>query len=607
MTETPANLDARILRILRASPVFGSLDEAALVALSKSFQVRHVPGGQYVLQEGEASDSMFFLLSGRLRVSRRAKDGSSLMYNEIQIGESVGEMAMILQQPRTADVSTLRDSTLAVLERSAFEELLQQFPLPINKVFSQAIYAHLRHKSQVADQRNVQSFAVVPLHDGPLGRDVARSLTLAFGAMGRAHHIEPEKLAQTASATLDLRQAIELHSRLEDQFEYLIYEGDHRLSPATLTALRQADQVIFAIGAGQSREIGAFEAELLKEPGLSMKRQHLVVQYPPTALHPSPRQSWRAAREIERVYPVRNGNASDFESVTRFLTGTAVGVVLGGGGARGFAHLGILRALQESGVPIDVIGGNSMGALIAAQFAAGKSLDAIRLDTQIFAAGGERPTLPLISLVSGKRVARDLERMFEGLACDGLWRPFFAAACNLSRGCTTVQDVGPMWRAVLASNSPAGLFPPVVHEGELLVDGAILENVPVAAMRGRLGTPLERRRGNGSIIAIDVDVAQDLVVPKHLLRLSVWQSLKDKLARRADPTPSIADILYRAGHIGGLYQRGQTIAQADHYLEPPVGAYAMMAYKSAEEIADVGYRYAAGRIRQWTLPLRPRA
>ena len=126
-------------------------------------------------------------------------------------------------------------------------------------------------------------------------------------------------------------------------------------------------------------------------------------------------------------------------------------------------------------------------------------------------------------------------------------------------------------------------------------------------MRGRLGTPLERRRGNGSIIAIDVDVAQDLVVPKHLLRLSVWQSLKDKLARRADPTPSIADILYRAGHIGGLYQRGQTIAQADHYLEPPVGAYAMMAYKSAEEIADVGYRYAAGRIRQWTLPLRPRA
>lgn len=605
--EATADFESRILRILRSSPVFGSLDEEVLQALSHSFQIRHVPGGQYVVREGDASDTMFFLLGGRLRVSRRAPDNALLMYNEIQIGESVGEMAMILHQPRTADVSTLRDSALAVLERHTFEQLLQRYPLPINRVFSQAIYAHLRHKSHVGEQRNVQCFAVVPLHDGPVAAEAARSLTAAFSAMGRAHHIDPAHLLASGSSTVDLRAAIDLHTQLEDRYEYLVYEAESRLSEATLRAVRQADQIIFVTSAGQPRGIGDFEAELKREPGMAMKRQHLVVVHPAGTQQPGARSAWQQGRDLERVYPVRLGNLPDFERVTRFLTGTAVGVVLGGGGARGFAHLGILRALTEAGVPIDVVGGNSMGALIGAQYAAGKTIDAIRLDTQIFAAGGERPTLPLISLVSGKRVARDLERMFEGLECDGLWRPYFAAACNLSKGCTTVQDVGPMWRAVLASNSPAGLFPPVIHMGDLLVDGAILENVPVAAMRGRLGTPLERRRGNGTIIAIDVDVAQDLVVAPEVKRLSVWKTIKGKIRREADPSPNIADILYRAGHIGGLYQRGQTISQADHYLEPPVGAFPMMAYKRAEEIADVGYRYAQARIEHWKLPLRPRA
>ena len=154
---------------------------------------------------------------------------------------------------------------------------------------------------------------------------------------------------------------------------------------------------------------------------------------------------------------------------------------------------------------------------------------------------------------------------------------------------------------MLASNSPAGLFPPVLHRGDLLVDGAILENVPVDAMRMRLGTPLERRRGNGTIIAIDVDVQEDLAVAQDLARLSRRSALKGMLAR--NPTqPGIVEILYRAGHIGGLHKRAATVAQADHYLEPPVAEYSMMDHKRAPEIVEAGYRYAVERIAQWTRP-----
>jgi NTE family protein/lysophospholipid hydrolase len=250
---------------------------------------------------------------------------------------------------------------------------------------------------------------------------------------------------------------------------------------------------------------------------------------------------------------------------------------------------------------VDLVGGNSMGALIGAQFACGLPLGQIRDQTRKFAEGGEWPTLPLVSIVSGGRVKRDLRAMFGDTQVDALWTPYFAAACNLTTGSTTVQETGPLWRAVLASNSPAGLFPPVLVDGQLLVDGAILENVPVAAMRMRLGVPLEKRRGNGTIVAIDVDVQVEMGVDPALKRLSVRSTLKGMLSRKPRSTPGIAEILYRAGHIGGLHQRAATIAQADHYLEPAVARFSLMAYSRADEIIEVGYRHAMETIEKWNL------
>jgi NTE family protein/lysophospholipid hydrolase len=193
--------------------------------------------------------------------------------------------------------------------------------------------------------------------------------------------------------------------------------------------------------------------------------------------------------------------------------------------------------------------------------------------------------------------------MFGETTIETLWRPFFAAACNLTKGCTTIQDSGPLWRAVLASNSPAGLLPPVLHHGELLVDGAILENVPVEAMRMRLGTPFEKRRGNGTVIAIDVDIHEDLRADPALDRLSMWRTIKGYFARGVHCSPGIGEILYRAGHMGGISQHSRTIALADYFLEPPVTNFTLMGYRRAAEIAEVGYRYAMKEIEKWDRPV----
>ncbi len=598
--------DERVLEVLRASAVFGSLDESVLQDLGRLLHLQSIPGGNIVYREGDQANTMFFLISGRLRVSRRDRNGVLQLYNEIRPGESVGEAGLILQQPRAADITALRDSTVAMLSRADFERLLVLHPLALNRVFARAIYNHLRHATQVVERRHAQIFVVVPLEPGPLAHAVAIGLTRAFAQVGRAHHVAPAAERSPDPNATGTWAGKDRYDELEEQYDFLIYEADLDSLAWTKRAFRQADQVIFVTTPNASEQVGELEQNLSGEPGFDMKRKHLVVLHPEQAETPAGLLRWQDGRRCERVYPIRSRHPGDFARLARFLNGTAVGIVLGGGGARGFAHLGILRALEQAGIVIDLIGGNSMGALLGAQYACDVALDEIRERTVRFARGGERPTLPVISIVSGRRVERDLKRMFGERTVDQLWRPFFAAACNLSRACTSVLDSGPLWRAVLASNSPVGLFPPVLLNGDLLVDGAILENVPVGAMRARLGTPLEQRRGNGTIIAIDVDVRDYMGVDPALARLSVRSTIQSYFQRGKPSSPGIGDILYRASHIGGLHQRARTIAQADHYLEPPVASFPLMGYSRADKIVEVGYRYAVKEIERWDHPATPR-
>lgn len=597
--EKDAKLRARIASVLRASSVFGTLDDAVVQDLTDVLSLQTVRGGDAVVREGDKSDSMMFVISGALRISRRDESGHLLLFNELRPGAIFGEAGLILQQPRAADVSALRDSTLAVLDRRDYEALLTRHPLALNRIFVQTIYNHLRHTVHTI-HRHAESVVVVPLSHDEDALQVAKGLADAFGKMGSAHRLSLAENSTFLHAERDhYSDEVARQEKLESEFDYLVYETSVGSSAWNQRAFRQADQVVFVASAKSSHDLGVIERQLINEPGYAMKRRHLVVLHPADTVYPSSMRSWIDGRDVERIYPTRCDHPGDYERLARFLTGKAVGIVLGGGGARGFAHLGVLKALHQAGIPIDLIGGNSMGALIGAQYACDVPLDIIRERTQTFATGGEHPTLPLISLVSGNRVRRDLIKMFGDLQVDSLWRPYFAAACNLTKGCTTVQESGPLWRAVLASNSPAGLFPPVIINGDLLVDGAILENVPVAAMRARLGTALERRRGNGTIIAVDVDVQEELTAPKDLTKLSVWSVLKGFASPQAKRTPTIGQIMYRAGHIGGLNQRALAISQSDHYLEPPVGHFPLMDYRSASAIAEVGYRYTMDQMNNW--------
>ncbi|MCZ8235744.1 MAG: cyclic nucleotide-binding and patatin-like phospholipase domain-containing protein [Inhella sp.] len=582
--------DTQVHEVLRRSPVFGVLPPPERAALVGQLRVQRLPAGARLFSEGDIGHSLYIVLEGQLRVSRTGDTNDLLLYNVLGPGDVSGVAALLLEQARTADLVALRDATVAELPLAGYEHLLRLNPLVFSRLFVQALQNHLRHFQPADEGQRAPTIAIVPLQPGPEAQMLARDLHLAFGAFGGCALMEP---SGDTSTDLDVAQAMLRIDHHDRQSEVLLIRAEPAANPWTRLALRQADHILFVATPGTSPLPGPLERRLREEAGFDFKRQHLVVVYPEGSAHPSPTRPWRQDRpRLERVLPLRRHHADDLGRLARLLIGRAIGVVLGGGGARGLASLGVMRALAEAGMPVDLLGGHSMGALIGSQWALGHGLDAIASRVVDLMTQPDRPTQPVVSLLSGRRMEQGLRRLCDHAQIDGLWTPFFITACNLSRAATTVLDHGPLWRAVLASNSPPGLLPPVLYDGDLLVDGAALDHVPVEAMRQRLSAPMERRRGHGTVIAIDVDVQE---LPGSSSAPAQVRGTPDG----GQSMPGLGNILQLAGQVSGHLQKQKTAKLADFHLEPPVSDFALNDYQRSSEIIERGYNHAVQAIANW--------
>ena len=198
----------------------------------------------------------------------------------------------------------------------------------------------------------------------------------------------------------------------------------------------------------------------------------------------------------------------------------------------------MIRAIEEAGVAVDLVGGASMGAVVAAGYAlhgtARRSLRWPRrspIPSKIY----DR-TLPLVSLMSGGKVLRLMKSLYGDRAIEDLWTPFFSISTNLTRARVDVDRRGPLWRAVRKSMSIPGVFPPIIEEGDVIVDGGVVDNFPVERMASRADC--------GTVIGVNVAPAVDKVKPYRFgPELSGWQVLRSRVLRGrrgCAPRPSSA-------------------------------------------------------------------
>lgn len=588
---------------LRLSSLFIGLNEQIARDLINALTIKSIPANTLLLKQSDPAEYMCIVINGQFQVCRENENRQPEMLAVIGRGETVGEVGLISGSKRAANVFAIRDSTVAYLNRNAFERLLKQHPLEINQTFVRSLINRLEKNSQVKTN-TANTFALINLspHLDPF--EFCRCLLKGLQNHGLARvltstivdqaFMRPDA-AQCDFNNLDNASLVQWLSEQELAHEHIVYLADARLNPWTRRCLRQADHVVFLADAEDRPDIAALEAQLLAELNANAVKKTLVLQHPKNAQTPIGTSRWLKPRQLDSHYHVRQQLQSDFDRLARFMTGNALGLVLGGGAARGFAHIGVLKALKERGIAVDMIGGNSMGAVLAAEFALQWDENRMLEKTRQLCVRGDRMTLPLVSLFSGKTMTDALENLFGDIYIEDLWMPFFCVSCNISRATLMIHRQGTLLAALLSSNAPPGLFPPQVSNGDLLVDGALLNNLPVDVMR-------ELNPG-GRIIAVDVNEREDLLDNTDSLGgVSGWQLLWSRLNPWAPRInmPGMVQILTRASMIGGLAQQKKMRAGlADLYLQPPVKHFPLTGYNRARAIAYAGYQYTRERLKGW--------
>ncbi|KAL4530592.1 hypothetical protein Ndes2526B_g02061 [Nannochloris sp. 'desiccata'] len=347
---------------------------------------------------------------------------------------------------------------------------------------------------------------------------------------------------------------------------------------------------------------------------ISLRRVELVLLHSSNSL-PHGTAAWLKSRpNLTRHHHVRLSRPESVARLGRWMAGAAVGVVLSGGGSRGLAHIGILRALHDAGVPIDVVGGTSQGAMMAALYAqtdcgwpqmqkavrryASEMGSARRLAGDL--------TLPLLSVFKGAALDELVQEAFTPgpHRIEDLWLRYFCVTTNLTTGAPSIHQHGVLWRAVRASMTLIGLVPPVVDEsGQLLCDGGYSDNLPVAAMREQVGT-------SGTVIVVDVE-DRDQSAWDNLSQtdggISGWHLLWDRWCpvekwRYGIKLPnhaSLMNALTWMAHKQNLARLAREGQRVDLYLRPPVTQYRLMDYHLADRIALEANRYAFLAIAQW--------
>jgi NTE family protein len=329
------------------------------------------------------------------------------------------------------------------------------------------------------------------------------------------------------------------------------------------------------------------EALLDDSARVGAPRRMLVLLHPGGARVSGDTSRWLRARRVDEHHHLRWNSDDDFARLARFLAGRAIGLVLGGGGARGFAHIGVLRAMREANVPIDMVGGTSMGASMAAQFALGWSPKRMLEENRrvwVKLRPQKDYTLPFVSVLSSRLAERCAKLMY-----GDLWLRFFCVSSDLSRASAVVHDSGSLLTALTASAAVAGIIPPVLLDGRLLCDGAFLNNVPADVMR---------ERGCGRVIASEVTVEEDEAFTCERVP-TPWEIVRGKLRRRRVKFPSIVEIMLRASMLASSRRQDDAVKTADLVFHPPINEFGLLDFDAIERLEQVGYEHARQQIEAW--------
>ncbi|TFK41896.1 hypothetical protein BDQ12DRAFT_677345 [Crucibulum laeve] len=427
----------------------------------------------------------------------------------------------------------------------------------------------------------------------------------------------------------------------EQRFRTVLYVADSPVSSSwTQTCIRQADCVM-VVGMGDDPSIGEYERLLL-----SMKttaRKELILLHPDRSVLPGSTREWLKNRPwvhqhihvelpglvipmpktpalpkdpdavtalknlkdkvqsgiqkyrggVSDIRPQRLPHTNDFSRLARRICGKSIGLVLGGGGARGMAHLGLIRALEEYNIPIDHIAGTSIGAFIGGLYA--REGDLISSSGRAKQFSGRMGniwrilsdvTYPIVAYTTGHEFNRSLYKAFYDLHIEDMWLPYFCNTTNIITSRMEIHETGYAWRFIRASMTLVGLLPPLCDNGNLLVDGGYIDNLPVSTMFSM---------GSSVVFASDVGSLDDNSPRNFGDTISGWWLLLNRWNpfSNARHVPAITEIQSRLAYVSSVKTLEEAkVAKGCLYIQMPVHEYGTLQFGKFEEIQKKGYHAA---------------
>lgn len=563
-----------LLALMAALPLLRDLSADVLEEIAREVEWFSLPGGTTLFTAGESVDGLYVVVNGALGVYVASPAGGARLAGQIVAGETAGEMEVISGRNRSATLISLRNTEVARLSVRTFETLVTSHPESLRDI-ANIVVQRLESLQRADVQPHVRpkTFAIVPN-----GLDVDAA---GFG-VSLAEELRRLGRAELVLSTQGSDRTSHWFHRLERANDFVLYVSDPQPSNWSKLCLRQADSLLLIARCERAPRAWAALQTIRDDPTTASATELVLLHDGPKASPHS--QRWLDLLPFKRHHHVRG--PPDIARIARLLSGRGLGVVLSGGGARGFAHIGVMRALEVARLPIDAIGATSIGAIVGAGWAAGWSYDEMIerfrrsfVDTNPL---GDY-TLPLVSLVAGRRVGRLLRAEFGDTYIEDLQLPYFCVSANLTNGQAAIHRRGRLWLWLRASAAIPGILPPVFTQKQIYVDGATINNLPVDVMRETM---------DGTIVAIDAGTDRMLETNIEMTEVpSAWHLAA--WFRRRRSSIGILQILLRASMINSVAATVSQRALADLVLKPPLERIDLLDWHAFDRTIELGYRYAS--------------
>lgn len=559
-----------------------------------------IRSGEYLYREGDPATSGFLVISGRVRIIGRDDDGAERTIGEVGSDEFVGESGIFELRPRRVTAQAIRDTLVAEVTQHAAVMLLGQHPGALGPLLVN-IGRRARRGLSSRARRTAALTVTVDVPD----TDLALRLHAQMGS--KCGHVSSTKVNALLSRD-DAADAVDgdpaearllrLLHETEMSHDHLLLETDREWTAWSTRAARHADRLVAAVVPDPSP--AAIRAvEQLFAAGSPHAERVLVVVHPAGTDRPRATSKLVAEWDVARIVHIRSGSSGDVSRLARLLTGQSTGLVLGGGGARGFAHLGVWKAMHELGIPVDMVGGASIGGALGGVMAMDLAPDETVDTAERLFRGLLDYTIPVVSIVKGRAITRAITAAYAGWEFEDLWRPFFCVSTNVTKSVEVVHRRGEMVPVIRASVSIPGVMPPVPWGEDLLVDGGVLNNLPADVMRGEVE--------EGQVIAVDVAPPVGPRAKGDMgLSVSGWEALRGRSGKGKAKYPGITAMLMRTMITGSVREQSRMLdaGMVDLHLDLDLRGISLLDFERVRQVADAGYEAAMPRLEEW-LSTRP--